>query len=65
MGHSAEEFRQGDQETLNGHPLTNQEEILALPNGKKLITLVSKLPILDDDHQRTRYCRLFYGYYLA
>ena len=50
-GHSAEEFRRGDQETLNGHPLTNQEEILALPNGKKLITLVSKLPILDDHHR--------------
>ena len=48
-GHSAEEFQQGDQETLNGHPLTNREEILALPNGKKLITLVSKLPILDGN----------------
>lgn len=50
-GHSAEEFIKGDQETLNGHPLTNREEILALPNGKKLTTLVSKLPILDDDQQ--------------
>lgn len=50
-GHSAEEFQHDDQKTLNGHPLTNKEEILALPNGKKLITLVSKLPILDDDHQ--------------
>ncbi len=50
-GHSAEEFRRDDQETLNGHPLTNKEEILALPNGKKLITLVSKLPIFDDDHR--------------
>lgn len=48
-GHTADIFRQGDEETLNGHPLTNQEEVLALPNGKKLITLVSKLPILDDD----------------
>ena len=50
-GHSAEEFIKGDQETLNGYPLTNREEILALPNGKKLTTLVSKLPILDDDQQ--------------
>ncbi|MBS0351280.1 MAG: response regulator [Proteobacteria bacterium] len=50
-GHSSEEFQQGDQETLSGHPLTNQEEILALPNGKKLITLVSKLPILDKDQK--------------
>ena len=50
-GHTAEVFRRGDQETLSGHPLTNQEEILVLPSGKKLITLVSKLPILDDDNQ--------------
>ena len=63
-GHSAEEFQQGDKETLNGHPLTNQEEILALPNGKKLITLVSKLPIIDVI-PRTGYCRLFHRYYPA
>jgi two-component system, OmpR family, aerobic respiration control sensor histidine kinase ArcB len=50
-GHSAEEFIKGDQDTLNGHPITNQEETLVLPNGKKLITLVSKLPIIDDDHR--------------
>ncbi len=49
-GHTADSFRQGDQKTIHGHPLTNQEEILILPNGKKLITLVSKLPIVDDDH---------------
>lgn len=48
-GHSAEEFIKGDQDTLNGHPITNQEEILVLPNGKKLVTLVSKLPIVDED----------------
>ncbi len=50
-GHTAEVFQRGDQETLNGYPLTNQEETLALPSGKKLITLVSKLPILDDDQR--------------
>ena len=50
-GHSAEEFIQGDQDTLNGHPITNQEETLVLPDGKKLVTLVSKLPIIDDNHQ--------------
>ena len=50
-GHTAEVFRRGDQETLSGHPLNNQEEILVLPSGKKLITLVSKLPILDDDNR--------------
>lgn len=47
-GNTAELFRQGDQETLNGHPITNQQETLVLPDGKKLITLVSKLPIYDD-----------------
>ena len=50
-GHSAEEFIQGDQDTLNGHPITNQEETLVLPDGKKRVTLVSKLPIIDDHHQ--------------
>ncbi len=50
-GHSAEEFIQGDQDTLNGHPITNQQETLVLPEGKKLVTLVSKLPIMDDDGQ--------------
>jgi two-component system, OmpR family, aerobic respiration control sensor histidine kinase ArcB len=48
-GHTAEIFRQGDQDTLNGHPINNQEETLVLPDGKKLVTLVSKLPIMDDD----------------
>lgn len=49
-GHTAEFFQKGDQETMDGHPVTNQEEWLLLPNGKKLITLVSKLPILDEQH---------------
>jgi two-component system, OmpR family, aerobic respiration control sensor histidine kinase ArcB len=48
-GDTAEVFRQGDQDTLNGHPITNQQETLVLPDGKKLVTLVSKLPIVDDD----------------
>ncbi|MBS0351093.1 MAG: response regulator, partial [Proteobacteria bacterium] len=50
-GHTAEIFRQGDQDTLNGHPINNQQETLILPNGKKLVTLVSKLPICNDDGQ--------------
>jgi two-component system, OmpR family, aerobic respiration control sensor histidine kinase ArcB len=49
-GHTAEDFRRADQDTLHGHPVTNQQETLVLPNGKKLITLVSKLPIEDEDH---------------
>jgi two-component system aerobic respiration control sensor histidine kinase ArcB len=47
-GHTAETFQKGDQDTVSGHPITNQEEILVLPDGKTLITLVSKLPIIDD-----------------
>ncbi len=49
MGHTAETFQKGDQETIKGYPITNQEEILVLPNGNKMITLVSKLPIIDND----------------
>lgn len=47
-GHTTEAFRKGDVETLSGKPVTNQEEKLVLPNGKTLITLVSKLPIVYD-----------------
>ena len=47
-GDTAVLFQQGDQETLAGRPLVNQEETLSLPNGQKIITLVSKLPILDQ-----------------
>lgn len=47
-GHTAEFFQKGDQDTLNGHPIYNQHETLVLPNGKKLMTLVSKLPIRDN-----------------
>lgn len=50
-GNTAELFQLGDQETLKGFPITNQQETLVLPNGKKLITLVSKLPIYDDENQ--------------
>ncbi len=46
-GHTADIFVRGDQDTLSGHPITNQEEILVLPNGQKLVTLVSKLPIIE------------------
>jgi len=48
LGETAETFQKGDQYTISGHPITNQEEALALPNGKILMTLVSKLPIVDN-----------------
>jgi transcriptional regulator with PAS, ATPase and Fis domain len=47
IGDTVEIFQKGDQDTIAGHLITNQEEVLSLPNGKTLITLVSKLPILD------------------
>lgn len=46
-GATAETFRKGDQATLNGSPVVNQEEVLVSPGGQTLITLVCKLPILD------------------
>ncbi len=48
-GDTAEVFQQGDKDTIAGQPITNQEEVLALPNGTTLITLVSKLPIIDNN----------------
>ena len=50
-GDTATLFQQGDQHTLSGSPITNQEETLVLPSGKKIIALVSKLPIVDGDGQ--------------
>ena len=48
-GDSADTFRQGDLNTISGQSITNHEETLALPNGKCLTTIVSKLPILDGN----------------
>lgn len=47
-GHLAKDFQQGDHDTISGYPITNREEVLALPSGETLITLVSKLPIVDE-----------------
>ena len=49
FGHSADNFKQDDEATIAGNPITNKEEILSLPNGKTLITLVSKLPISENN----------------
>jgi PAS domain S-box-containing protein len=49
LGHMADFFQQGDQATLAGQAVTNQEEVLAFPDGKQLITLVSKQRIIDQD----------------
>lgn len=50
-GDSAELFRQGDQETIQGNYVTNQEEWLSLPNGIKILVLVNKSPILDEENK--------------
>jgi len=46
-GHTAESFQKDDKATMAGRIVANKEEILSLPNGKSLITIVSKRPIID------------------
>ncbi len=46
-GDTADQFRLGDQETLAGRHITNQEECLSLPKGKKILTLINKVPLID------------------
>ena len=46
-GDTADLFRLGDQETLAGRHITNQEEWLSLPNGRKILTLINKVPLID------------------
>jgi len=50
-GNTADSFRVGDQKTLAGESITNHEEWLSLPNGAKLLTLTSKVPLLDAAQQ--------------
>jgi PAS domain S-box-containing protein len=47
-GHTADFFQQTDQAAMHGHPVDRQEECLRLPDGRQIITLVSKLPIKDE-----------------
>ncbi|ODN41255.1 hypothetical protein BGC07_16920 [Piscirickettsia litoralis] len=48
-GHTADFFQSGDKDVLAGHPIYNQEEVLSLPNGNKIHTQLSKLPIKGQD----------------
>lgn len=50
-GHTAEFFQQTDQAAMQGHPVDRQEECLRLPDGRQIMTLVSKLPIQDERQQ--------------
>jgi PAS domain S-box-containing protein len=47
-GDSADTFRYGDQETLAGRPITNQEEWLSVKLGKKILTLINKVPLVGQ-----------------
>ncbi len=47
-GDTADKFRRGDQETLAGRPIINEEEWLSLPSGTKILTLVNKVPLSDE-----------------
>lgn len=53
LGHEADIFRLADQQTMAGQPITHQEEILSFPNGKTLITLVSKRAIKNKQGKIT------------
>lgn len=47
QGDTAYRFRQDDQAVLAGTPVTNQLELLALPQQEPLIVSVSKVPLYD------------------
>jgi PAS domain S-box-containing protein len=46
-GDTADKFRAGDQETLSGKHIINQEEWLSLPNGSRILMLTNKVPLID------------------
>src|SRR5262245_20997420 len=48
-GDTAEKFRAGDQAAMSGAAVTNEEEWLSLPNGTKILALLSKVPLLDEN----------------
>ena len=50
-GDTADKFRQDDQDTLAGRPIINQEEWLSLPNGIKILTLINKVPLLNEQRE--------------
>lgn len=48
-GDTAFTFQNGDQRTLQGHCVTNEEEWLSTRTGRRILTLINKVPIRDDD----------------
>lgn len=49
-GYTADTFRKDDKKVIDGEVILNKEEPLCLPNGKTIITLVSKRPLLNEDN---------------
>jgi len=47
-GDTAEKFQEGDKRTLAGHCIINEEELLSLPSGRKLLTLINKVPLIEN-----------------
>lgn len=50
-GDTTATFQRGDQRTLQGHQVINEEEWLSTPTGKRILTLINKVPILDSQNQ--------------
>ncbi|HVV67423.1 MAG TPA: PAS domain-containing protein, partial [Gammaproteobacteria bacterium] len=48
-GDTAEKFQAGDQKTLDGYCVTNEEEWLSVKNGTRILTLVNKVPLIDAE----------------
>lgn len=49
-GDTADVFQKGDKDILEGQEIINQEEVLALPGGNSIPTLVSKSPVTDEQN---------------
>lgn len=48
-GDTADFFRLRDKEAMSGKHIRNLEQILSLPDGKKLVVLVDKVPLFDEN----------------
>src|SRR5262249_18859485 len=51
LADGADKFQQGDQATLAGLHVKNEEEWLAVKGGHKVLVLVNKVPLLDATNQ--------------
>lgn len=47
-GDTAEKFQDGDKSTLAGNYIINEEEWLSLPSGIKILTLINKVPLVEN-----------------